>query len=63
MYPGLLVFGELRACISDPKRFWKEQVPVRPRGPAPALGALCRVEFADYFARTKVAIPWTLYSP
>jgi hypothetical protein len=62
MYPCLLVFGELRSCISDQKHFWKEQVLVRPRGSAPALGALCRVEIRGYFAPTKLAIPWTLYS-
>ncbi len=34
----------------------KEQVPIRPRGPAPAWGALCRVEIADYSEPIHVTI-------
>jgi hypothetical protein len=36
-------------------------VPIRPRGSAPAWGALCRVEIADYFADPKLTIQLTLY--
>jgi hypothetical protein len=35
---------------------WKEQVPIRPRGSAPAWGALCRVEIAGYLGAVGATI-------
>jgi len=49
------------SAIPVAREAWKEQVPIRPRGSAPAWGALCRVEIADYFADPKPTIQLTLY--
>jgi hypothetical protein len=45
-HPAEWVFRASRRLNSE-LGAWKEQVPIRPRGPAPAWGALCRVEIAD----------------